>query len=187
MATPRTEQEEHVEYLLCRFIRAAGEVKGRIRMQKTVFLLGAEGLALFRDYFYHLRGPYSPALANTLGRLADHGLVDETPERIADDMVQYRYRLSERGAQVLDRFESHPLGHGAATLGNQYEERFSELAQRAARELELAATVVYWRQFGYSLRQAASITADLKDSSPQRREFRDAMKLVREALGRGTE
>jgi len=185
MARLRRVPQEHLEYLLCRFIRAAGQVQGRIRMQKVTFLLGAQGLPLFTDYFYHLRGPYSPALANTLGRLVDQGLIDEERVDVAPDMVRYDYRLSGHGAQVLEGFEPHPLVRGAVALGKDYEPRFLELVRRSVRELELAATVIYWTQLGYDLEEATQMTADLKSTTRDAAELKAALTIAREVLGHG--
>lgn len=183
MATLRRVPQEHLQYLLCRFIRAAGEVQGRIRMQKVTFLLGAQGRPLFTDYFYHLRGPYSRALANTLGGLVHQGLIDEERVDVAPDMVRYDYRLSDHGAQVLEGFESHPLVRGAVALGKDCEPHFLELVRRSVRELELAATVIYWTRLGYDLEEATQMTADLKGTTRDAGELKAALTIAREVLG----
>lgn len=175
--------QEFADYLLCRFVRAAGEVGGRMRMQKAVFLLGAQETPMFVDYFFHLRGPYSPALAGTLGYLVNQGLVTEQAEELAPDILQYSYRLTADGKEVLRKFEAHPSVRHAVALGKRYEQRFVSLVQRDVRELELAATVVYWRRLGYGHEHAVRITAQLKGAKPACPEFRKAMKIVHEVLG----
>jgi len=186
MAKVRRVPQEYVEYLLCRFIREAGEVQGRIRMHKAVFLLGAQGLPLFTDFFFHLRGPYSLALARALDRLVDQELIDEEAEQVGSDpeMVRYRYRLSSQGDKVLSRFESppwssHPMVGGAVSLGNNYAPRFLKLVELKVRDLELAAAVTYWNQQGYSWEEATHITADLKRCSPEGQELAGAVRFAK--------
>ena len=176
--------QQYIEYLLCRFIRDAGEVQGRIRVQKAVFLVGAEKVPLFTDFFYHLRGPYSPGLARALGRLVDQGLIDERPEPIGPDpeTVQYRYRLSEDGGKVLEWFGSRPVVHGAVQLGDDCTPAFVRLVARKVPELELAATLVYWKQQGYEWDQAVEITADLKKSARESAQFNNALALAKRTL-----
>jgi len=183
MATLRRVPPEYVDYLLCRFIRAAGEVSGRIRMQKVAFLLGVGGAPLFQDYFYHLRGPYSPALANAVGRLVDQGLIDERAEELRPDVLQYRYKITQRGEECLQRFEAHPSVEDGVGLGNSYEPRFKELVRRNARELELAATVAYWKEQGYDWDKAIDITADLKRERKDSTALTNAALLARWAVG----
>jgi len=181
MSALRRIPQEYVEYLLCRFVREAEEVQGRIRMQKVVFLVGEGDCPLFNDYFYHLRGPYSPALARTLGRLVDNGLLDEQTEDLGAERVQYHYKLSDRGGQVLERFERHQFLRGAVDLGNRYVPRFLGLASHRVRELELAATLAYWKKQGYSWKEAADITAELKAATQGSDELVSAKQLATEA------
>ncbi len=181
MATLATLPDQFVEYLLCRLIRAAGGVPGRIRMQKALYLLGAQGRPLFSDFFIHRRGPYSPALANTLALLVQEDLLKEKPEQLtADpDVVQYRYSLSHTGEKALKSFEAMPGVRQWEKLGMKYERMFVQLANRNVRELELAATVLYWTRNGYTWDEAVKITADLKASKPSSPEFQCALDVAR--------
>lgn len=176
--------EQSVEYLLCRFLRAAGEVRGRIRMQKAVYLLGARRRPLFGDFFFHLRGPYSPALSNTLALLAKEGLVAETAEQLSadPDVVQYRYQLSDIGRRAVEQFETQPAASELLELGDEYEPVFVRLVKHTVRELELAASMLYWLLNGYNADDALKITADLKACAPDSPDFVSAVDLARKAI-----
>ena len=174
---------EYADYLLCRFIRAADRVEGRIRMQKATFLLAPAGLRLFQDYFFHLRGPYSPALANTMGELVDQGLLKEDREELSPEFFRYDYQLSPLGGEVIDAFESHPLAVEAKELGDAHEARFVDLARRDVRQLELASSLLYWRDLGYDWDETLAMTAAAKRATARSPEMLEARALAEELAG----
>jgi hypothetical protein len=108
-------------------------------------------------------------------------LLTEDPEQLSPDpdVVQYRYRLSDTGKQALKRFEAMPGVRQWEKLGMKYERMFVQLANRKVRELELAASVLYWIRNGYTSDEAVKITADLKASEPSSPELQGALDVAR--------
>lgn len=178
MTLRRRLPQEYVDYLICRFIYAAGQVKGRIRMQKAAFLLGTAGLPLFQDFFFHLRGPYSPALANTLGELVDSALLHEQREELGPEVVRYNYQLTEVGAAVLKDFEAHPSVRQAVDLGDHFQPQFVKFVGFEVRRLELSSSLLYWRGLDYDWDEAAAMTANLKGTNLGSTEMQEARRLA---------
>jgi len=94
--------------LILALLRASNNViEGRTRLQKMVYLLknsfdipfGFE----FRMYFY---GPYSENLADTLQLLKAVELVEEEKVKIAEDVIQYNYEITDIGQQFLETYLS---------------------------------------------------------------------------------
>jgi uncharacterized protein len=119
---------------------AGGPLIGRVRLQKTVYLLDRLGLNSRFDYEYHHYGPYSRGLDSATADGKAFGLIEETFEHRQSDGAMYSvFNLSQ--AAPLDRQAYGDLG----------EERASELVGLFTRTnvtvLELAATVDWlWRE-----------------------------------------
>jgi len=182
VANERVDQEVLAEYLLCRLVRDAGEVKGRVRMQKAVYLTGLRLGPLFDDYFFHLRGPYSPALSRSLRTLVAAGLIREREEPLSPQggMIGYCYRPTPDGEQALKDFESLPTTRELVQRGAEYSEIFTNLVKREVRVLELAASILYWMRKGHDEEEAKRITIGLKACQPQELPFQKAVRLVDE-------
>ena len=84
-------------------IDASGEIRGRTRLQKTMFLLKEEykmPITLhFEPYFY---GPYSEELTYDLETLKAFKVIEEERVRI-NDYYEYRYKLTPKGKQILTK------------------------------------------------------------------------------------
>lgn len=81
-------------------------LKGRTRLQKTVFLL-KELYEIpfsleFRPYFY---GPYSEDLADLISILKAIKVLDEIPEKLAPDIIRYNYEITEKGKEYFKKFK----------------------------------------------------------------------------------
>jgi len=75
-------------------------VKGRTRLQKTIYLLKHKykspfGFS-FRHYYY---GPYSDDLADALSLLEAADLVKEKGEMLDINLIRYNYELTEKGQE----------------------------------------------------------------------------------------
>lgn len=81
-------------------------LKGRTRLQKTVFLLkelyDVPFSLDFRPYFY---GPYSEDLADLISILKAIKVLDEVPEKLAPDIIRYNYELTDKGKEYFKRFK----------------------------------------------------------------------------------
>jgi uncharacterized protein len=80
---------------LLEFFAGLGEVDGRTKLQKIVFLgqqeLGLKKIFDFNEYYY---GPYSEELTDILEQLIRSGDIIENIE-MHDDYVKYTYHLSK--------------------------------------------------------------------------------------------
>lgn len=123
---------------------AGGQLTGRVRLQKTVYLLDRLGLDSGFPFEYHHYGPYSRDLDNAAGDAEAFDLVEETKA----------YRHSDGAAYSIfslkDGVAAKPEAYG--TLGA---DRAAELVHLFANTnvtvLELAATVDWlWRSEGYA-------------------------------------
>jgi uncharacterized protein len=171
-------------YYLLRLVREAGEVVGRKRLQKLVFLLENEGMPTDLEYLFHYYGPYSPSLASETEALATMEWLNEEPQSIGPDAVQYRYTITDEGRRQVDEFSEEPQFEQAVSASAQYAVRFSQLAHENSRILELAATVVYWRQKGYGDEEAVTKTSRLKAAPMEEPEFEQAIGIARDSWQR---
>lgn len=119
---------------------AGGELIGRVRLQKTAYLLDRLGLNSGFEYEYHHYGPYSRDLDNATLDAKAFELVEERFERRRSDGAMYSIFASK----------GDPRDEAYGDLGR---ERAGELvkafAQTNVTVLELAATVDWlWREEG---------------------------------------
>lgn len=84
-------------------LNASGEMQGRTRLQKTMFLLQSKyGIPLnlnFEPYFY---GPYSEELAYDIEILKSLGIVSEKIV-VKNNCIEYIYTLTAKGKQILNK------------------------------------------------------------------------------------
>jgi len=119
---------------------AGGRLVGRVRLQKTAYLLDQLGLNSGFDYEYHHYGPYSRDLDNAVLDAEAFGLVEEGFERRESDGARYSIFSLKPDANVKDE-----------ALGELSRERAAALIQKFANTnvtvLELAATIDWlWRE-----------------------------------------
>jgi uncharacterized protein len=117
---------------------AGGEVVGKIRLQKEVYLLDQMGLRSGYDFDYHHYGPYSEALA----------------EQVEDDLIFGRLRM-DRGRRVSDGvpyaiYRASSAGEGEAIDTHlsldKIRAALASMQRQSATVLELAATI-HWLAF----------------------------------------
>lgn len=116
---------------------AGGELTGRVRLQKTVYLMDQLGLKSGFTFRYHHYGPFSRDLDNAIADAKAFGLVEEAFEARQSDGATYSiFRL--KGEARRDSF---------GKLGANKAGRLAELfAETNVTVLELAATVDWlWR------------------------------------------
>ena len=78
------------EYNVCNILEVAGgSLSGRVRLQKTVFLLGKLRGTPYFPYAYHHYGPYSAELAEAVDVATIFGMVSESVEHRDSDGARY--------------------------------------------------------------------------------------------------
>lgn len=130
------------EMKLARVIDACGGIKGRVKMQKIVYLVKAMGYDLpFHDFRIRQHGPFSREVACSADILTGP-VLDETREELGEDLVQYSYKVRESMKDLIKT--SFPV---TAPKGKPpIEEVGKELDKHEPKVLEVAATLVYLEQ-----------------------------------------
>ncbi len=124
---------------IMRLIEIAGEVSGRKKLHKMVYI--AKKLRVnFDDRFeFHMYGPYSEELTVRVDELCSLGMIDEQVE--SKGAIQlYRYTLNDDGRDFL-RFQEVDLGNGELLIRRMNEEN--------SRFLELVSTMLYFDNLAY--------------------------------------
>lgn len=114
---------------------AGGEIVGKIRLQKVVYLLDQMGLNSGFSYEYFHYGPYSEDLAEKVEDDVVFGYLHASQRRRVSDgvpYVAYSANASGDGDQLAKHLPADRIGAGLA-----------EMQRHSATVLELAATI-HW-------------------------------------------
>ena len=169
---------EPADYLLLKLIESAGRIEGRKKLQKLIYLLQLEGYPIDDEFSVHYYGPYSSRLALRVDGLVEDKLLAESERPVAVGGIEYVYELTPRAQDLLRKLDSR-VPDDLRKASSEFQESINELCSCGTGELELAATIAYWRNMGNSGSEAEEITARMKkvgvDSSP----FRTARALAK--------
>jgi uncharacterized protein len=111
---------------------AGGELIGRVRLQKTVYLLDRLGFDSGLPFDYHHFGPYSRDLDNATADAKAFGLIEEEFDR----------RQSDGATYSIFRLKGTPKEGSYGKLGIERTGEFARLlAETNVTVLELAATI----------------------------------------------
>lgn len=124
--------EDHAKVLTV--IQHAGEIVGRKKLQKILFILKKLGYPFREKYAFHFYGPYSEELTLQMEELDNLHFVKETREK-QGGYHQYRYQLTEEGERFLKTFNS---------LMPELKEAVLYLNEQTSRFLELVSTALYF-------------------------------------------
>lgn len=165
-------------YQLAKLVQWAGTLRTRKRLQKVAYLLQAAGCPFDDEFGLHLFGPYSANVAECADDMTNLGLLQE---ECIGNMAgkQYNYSLTEDAQARLAALESTAEGQAWAQELAPYEARAKELLTTDVRDLEVAATVVFFRRQGYDWPEAVSRTCKFKGLN-----LRDTIVRSAEALAR---
>ncbi|MDA3130003.1 YwgA family protein [Aliibacillus thermotolerans] len=127
---------EHAKIMA--LLQEAGEIVGRKKLQKIVYIGKKMKLPFQEKYTYHIYGPYSEELTLRMEELCSLGFVKEVKEQKAG-YAQYCYHLTENGARFLDQFPlSWPAEYARPLV--------TALNERSAKFLELVSTMLYFEE-----------------------------------------
>lgn len=143
----------HSYQAVTRLLVTAGEVRGRKKLQKMVFIAQSLGHAFSEPFELHVWGPYSEVLAVKLKEMVDWGIALEESLPGPAGNHHYVYTPGPRAAMVA--------GDQATGLSALVE----DLNSRDATFLEGVATALYLRGQG---RDDASITEILPRIKPDK-------------------
>lgn len=119
---------------IVRFMLLAGEVTGRKKLQKMIYIAKKMECSFHEKYNFHIYGPYSEELTVRVEELCNLGFIQEVKED-KGSYLQYRYSVTENGEQFISILEEE-------------EENLSFIIQlmndKSSRFLELVATLLYF-------------------------------------------
>lgn len=124
---------------IIRLIEVAGEVSGRKKLQKMVYIAKHMQMDFHERFEFHMYGPYSEELTLRVDELCNLGLIDEQKES-RGAIQMYRYTLNENGRDFL-RFHEVDFGVGERLISRMNEEN--------SRFLELVSTILYFANLSY--------------------------------------
>lgn len=111
-----------------------GELIGRVRLQKTAYLLERLGLGADLPFEYHHYGPYSRELDNATEDAKAFGLLEEQRMPRSSDGALYSAFFLKEGAEIQPNMYGH-LGR------DRVAQLVADFARTNVTVLELAATV----------------------------------------------
>jgi len=149
-------------YQLAKIVRWAGTFRSRKRMQKLIFLLQAAGCPLDVEYDLHHYGPYSQDVAQLTDELVREKLLGETAEPHPYGQ-QYSYVLSEDASRQIVEYEAGPGGSVSAEEMAKFHSLARKLYDTDLKELEVAATIVFFRKQGVDWAAAVEKTCQFKN------------------------
>ncbi|WP_027723968.1 YwgA family protein [Tuberibacillus calidus] len=124
--------EDHAKLL--RLIQYAGEVTGRKKLQKILYILKKLDFPFREKYEFHFYGPYSEELSLQIEELCNLNLLSEVRED-KGGYHQYRYSLTQEGERFLSYYELQMDGLKDLT---------GELNAQSSRFLELVSTLLFF-------------------------------------------
>jgi uncharacterized protein YwgA len=119
---------------LMKVFASAGEVIGRKKLQKMVYIAKKLNYPFYEKYNFHFYGPYSEEVTLRVEELCNLGFLHELKEN-KGGYSQYRYSLTETGAEFLQHYDLE-MPH----LG----ECMTAMNEQSSRFLELVSTVLYF-------------------------------------------
>jgi uncharacterized protein len=130
-------------------ISLIGEVKGRVELQKIIFILQNEGIDFDMMYSYNVYGPFSEDLQIEIDTLCNQeGIISEDKP----DSQSFRtYKLKEKGL----KFANDELVKENGTLVNY-------LGNLNRDELELISSIYYFKNLEYTDDMVKSKISTLK-------------------------
>jgi uncharacterized protein YwgA len=132
-------------YHLAKLVDWAGTLETRKRLQKVVYLLQEAGCPLEADFFLHRFGPYSPDVARLTDDMVARDLLIEHESENALGR-QFGYELTEEGKRQLNGVEERSDWQELRNRLEQHEPLAKRLFAADLRQLELAATIAYFRR-----------------------------------------
>lgn len=169
-------------YQLVKLILMSGELRSRKRVQKTIHLLQAAGCPFDAEFRLHYYGPYSAEVAEGLDGMTALGILNETSHPL-DRGMQYDYTFNNEYMGSLEQFENTSEGRKQKAIMEKYAEHLKYLNSiNNVKMLELAATLVLYRQAGRKWEEAIKETCDFKKESPDSDQMHRALQVARQML-----
>ena len=114
----------------------AGEITGRKKLQKMVFIAKKMKFPFQEKFQFHFYGPYSEELTLRVEELCNFGFIEEVKED-KGGYSQYRYTITSAGCEF---FASESMDIP------QLRECLIDMNEQSSRFLELVSTVLYFEE-----------------------------------------
>ena len=152
-------------YQLAKLVEWAGILRSRKRMQKITFLLQAAGCPFGADFILHRYGVYSQEVARQSDEMVQSNLLEEEsePNQVGQE---FYYKLTDRAKQQIVDLEKTPKGRKMSQELAAFKETAEGLLKEDLWEIEVASTIVYFRQQGYEWQEAVERTCKFKNLNP---------------------
>ncbi|MEG9296147.1 YwgA family protein [Mangrovibacillus sp. Mu-81] len=124
--------KEHAK-LMSAFL-ASGEVVGRKKLQKMIFIAKKLAFPFQEKFQFHFYGPYSEELTLRVEELCNMGFISEVREK-KGGYYQYRYTVTKEGEEFLSIYEKDIPS---------LKDCLTDMNGQSARFLELVSTVLYF-------------------------------------------
>lgn len=165
-------------YHLAKLVEWTGTLKTRKGMQKLVYLLQANGCPFDAGYRLHHFGPYSDDVAEIADDLVRRGFLQERAVANAAGK-QFNYSLTAKAAASIAELEATPRGASRHAELAGFETLAQDLVRRDVRELELAATIVFFRQQHHEWPAAVEKACQFKSLARDKGLLQKAEKLAK--------
>lgn len=119
---------------LMKVFASAGEVIGRKKLQKMVYIAKKLNYPFYEKYNFHFYGPYSEEVTLRVEELCNLGFLSELKEN-KGGYSQYRYTLTENGEEFLTHYDLE-MPH--------LNECMTKMNEQSSRFLELVSTVLFF-------------------------------------------
>ena len=149
-------------YQLVKLVEWAGTLNSRKRLQKAVYLLQAGGCPFEAEYTLHHYGPYSQEVARLSDELVRADLLAETSHQNQVGL-QYSYEVTKDAKARIQDLEATPEGMRMEAQLTPFEMQAKTLLATDLWELEVASTLVYFRQQKHSWPDSVERTCKFKN------------------------
>lgn len=168
------------DYALLELLDRLGGVRGRKKLQKLVYIAKLVGIPIEDDFYFHYYGPYSSELASRVDQLVEQKLLLETKRELTvADGVEYGYDVTGKWREQLDSIRPRVPDEFRRSLERGIT-RAEALKGRDVFELELASTLLYWRDKDHTWDEAEATTARRKKAEQTSDVFRQARQIAAE-------
>jgi uncharacterized protein len=119
---------------LMKVFASAGEVIGRKKLQKMVYIAKKLNYPFYEKYNFHFYGPYSEEVTLRVEELCNLGFLSELKEN-KGGYSQYRYSLTENVEEFMPHYDLE-MPH--------LNECMRQMNEQSSRFLELVSTVLFF-------------------------------------------
>jgi uncharacterized protein YwgA len=146
--------------LMSLLLEHLGDVKGRTRIQKLLYLADISGWKCIDDYVFYQYGPYSDWVKRFLEILVKNDAVKENKMEFGKNRTVYNYRVTQDGKSLVSYFLKKAAVEN--TLLQRTKSLFGEFDKFSTDDLELMSSLVYLKRENPEIRDPSLISLTKK-------------------------